>query len=178
LTVPLSFGIDRRTVTLRRRVQRRRSIGSMNNLGLVIRRVRTCFRLLGTVSDQMLAELGLTASLRAVLEHLSEVGEQTVPQIAREKFVRRQSIQALVDQLIELELVRLRENPSHRRSALVSLTRKGAATFNAIREREMALLNSLQRRFNSADLAVSTRALAALSEALREVAQRTEEDDD
>lgn len=150
----------------------------MSTLALVIRRVRTCFQLLGTVSDEMLAELGLTASLRAVLEHLSEAGEQTVPQIAREKFVRRQSIQALVDQLIELGLVRFRENPAHRRSVLVSLTRKGATTFNTVREREEVLLNRLQRRLNGADLAASARALSALSETLRDMAQQTEEDDD
>lgn len=150
----------------------------MSNLALVIRRVRTCFQLLGTVSDEMLAELGLTASLRAVLEHLSETGEQTVPQIAREKFVRRQSIQALVDQLIELGLVRFRENPSHRRSALVSLTRKGAATFNTVREREETLLDGLQRRLNGADLVASARTLSALSETLRDMAQQTEENDD
>ena len=140
--------------------------------------IRRCFWLLATVSDEMLADLGLTASLRAVLEHLDEFGPQAVPQIAREKSVKRQSIQALVDRLLALGLVRSEDNPAHRRSVLIALTPKGAAAFRGIRRREAERLSELQGALNTKALAMTADTLTTLRSALQSMIQGEPDDDD
>ena len=42
----------------------------VKDLARIITGVRRCFWLLGAVSDEMIADLGVTASLRAILQHL------------------------------------------------------------------------------------------------------------
>jgi len=140
--------------------------------------IRRCFWLLATLSDEMLADLGLTASLRAILEHLDEFGPQTVPQIAREKSVQRQSIQALVDRLLALGLVRTEDNPAHRRSVLVALTPQGAATFRGIRRREAQRLTELQGALDTKGLTVTADTLAALRAALQTMIKGERHDND
>ena len=152
--------------------------GQTTDLYRTITGIRRCFWLLATVSDEMLADLGLTASLRAVLEHLDEFGPQTVPRIAREKSVKRQSIQALVDRLLALGLVRTEENPAHRRSVLIALTPQGAAAFRAIRRREAERLSELQGTLNMKALAVTADTLSALRTALQSMIQGEPDDDD
>lgn len=132
----------------------------------VIGGVRRCFWLLAAISDEMTADLGLTASLRAILEHLEEHGPQTVPQIAQEKAVRRQSIQALVDQLREARLVDVKPNPEHRRSVLVVLTPLGKSKFSEVRKRERTKLREVLRRLEGEDLVTAAHALSALQTAL------------
>ncbi len=139
--------------------------------------IRRCFWLLGAVSDEMIADLGLTASLRAVLEHLHQHGDATVPQIATEKAVKRQSIQALADQLRELGLTATRENPAHKRSALITLTAKGARTFRAIQSRERARLKEFRQHLDSDDLARTARTLKDMTAKLREIVNGEGDDD-
>jgi DNA-binding MarR family transcriptional regulator len=125
----------------------------------------------------MIADLGLTASLRAVLEHLDERGPQTVPQIAEEKSVRRQSIQALVDQLREAGLVTTKPNPAHRRSVLVSLTREGETVFTKVRKRERAKLRELLHDLEDEDLATAVQVLGTFRNALLELNPRGQSND-
>lgn len=144
----------------------------------VIAEVRRCFWLLASVSDEMIADLRLTASLRAVLEHLDEGGPQTVPQIAREKTVKRQSIQALVDRLLELGFVSTKDNPTHRRSVLIELTPSGKAVFRKIRQREARVLADLSTRLDDRGLAATARTLAGLRSTLQQLNQGKHSDDD
>ena len=53
----------------------------------VIRHIRSGFNLLRALGDDLHRDIKITAAMRAVLETLAEVGEQTVPQIARSKSV-------------------------------------------------------------------------------------------
>lgn len=149
----------------------------IKDLTQVIAGVRRCFWLLGAVSDEIVADLGVTASLRAVLEHLDEFGPQTVPQIAREKAVKRQSIQALVDQLRELGLVAIQENPAHRRSVLVAPTASGRALFRKIQTRESRVLAELAENFSAHDLTMTAQTLASLRAALRTRIDGEDDDD-
>lgn len=149
----------------------------VKDLTRVITGVRRCFWLLGAVSDEMIADLGVTASLRAVLEHLHEFGAQTVPQIAREKAVKRQSIQALVDQLRSLGLASVQDNPTHRRSVLVAMTPEGKALFRKIQARESRLLAELGESLGASDLAVTATTLASLRTALQTLVHGGEGDD-
>ncbi len=141
--------------------------GSLNDLSQIISDIRRCFWLLGAISDEMVADLGLTAATRAVLEHLETHGPETVPRIAHEKSVRRQSIQAHVDQLREAGFVAVKPNPAHRRSVLVTSTDKGRAAFAEAQSRERLRLANLITHLDGADLHVAAAALASLRVALR-----------
>lgn len=112
-------------------------------LNTVIFEVRACFHRLKAFADAMHRDLGISASMRGVLEALAERPEQTVPQIARTKGVSRQHIQVNVDGLSAGGWVRLRRNPGHTRSPLIVLTERGRAAFTEMRRRESAALEEL-----------------------------------
>lgn len=139
-------------------------------LKAVIDHIRRCFGLLDAVSDRMLAELGLTASTRAILEYIDENGPATVPQIAAAKTVTRQSVQALVDRLSDNGLVALADNPGHRRSRFVVLTEEGARIFAEVRSREARLLDSLARTLDSRGMLAAAAALGGLRQGLAPLA--------
>lgn len=103
-----------------------------------------------------------SAGRRGVLRSLSRGGAQTVPQLARARPVSRQHIQVLVNALLGDGLVELRQNPAHRRSRLVALTRKGALLLAAMEEREGRLLSRLA-------VPASARELDAAAAVLRKV---------
>lgn len=140
--------------------------GRIDDLVRLIANLRRCFWLLAARSDDMVADLGLTASLRAVLEHLDVYGAQTVPQIAQVKSVKRQSIQAHVDQLREGGFVRVIANPAHRRSVLVVATAKGRQVFAEIKRRERDALRILLRQLKGEDIVAAAAALEAFKAAL------------
>ena len=127
-------------------------VSKAQELYAVIRQVRSCFNLLRYVGDALHQDLGVTASMRAVLESVTEDGEQTVPQIARTKSVSRQHIQVNVDALVKAELVVLRANPAHRRSPFVSITKQGQSAFGEMRRREKRLLERLANEFRGNEL--------------------------
>jgi DNA-binding MarR family transcriptional regulator len=105
-----------------------------------------------------------------VLEHLDARGPATVPDMARAKTVTRQHIQQLVDGGLAAGLIEARVNPAHRRSPLIALTPRGAATFAEIRKRERtalaALADELGADFTGRDAAIAVAALDRLTGAL------------
>ena len=101
-----------------------------------------------------------------LMRSLAEGGPQTVPALARQRPVSRQHIQKLADELAEQGLVELVDNPAHRRSKLVQLTRKGARRFALIDARVGALCDALARDGDEAELRAAARALRRLISAL------------
>jgi DNA-binding MarR family transcriptional regulator len=92
---------------------------------LVVETFRLNGRLL-VVGDRLVEEINLTSSRWQVLGALNNAGEaMTVAQIARHMGLQRQSVQRTVDALRAEGLVKLVDNPSHRRARLVLLTPKG-----------------------------------------------------
>ena len=130
--------------------------------------VRRLFQLLRALADAVHSEAGLNASMRAVMESLAG-GPRTVPDIAREKSVTRQHIQLIADALLDSHLIELRENPAHRRSPLLVLTRSGKAAFAEIRRREAPLLERLGAAVEPRKADITVETLAALSRCAREM---------
>lgn len=130
----------------------------------LIRQVRTCFNRLKGMADEMNRDLGVNASMRAVVESLSDNGDQTVPGIARSKGVSRQHIQVNMDALLALKLVEGRDNPAHKRSSLYTLTTMGTDTFAEIRRREVAVLERLSANLDAETIEVGETALTALTQ--------------
>src|SRR5918993_500965 len=72
------------------------------------------------------------------MRSLAVLGPLTVPQIAQMRPTSRQRMQRLADELAADGVVTFIDNPNHRRSKLVQLTRKGAARYHELDEQLMA----------------------------------------
>ena len=90
----------------------------------LIDEVRLLYNQFMELLDELHRNVGVTPSQRAVLEHLQR-GGITVPSLARERGVTRQHIQSVVNDLVDLGLAEARDNPAHKRSPLIGLTREG-----------------------------------------------------
>lgn len=143
----------------------------------VIRQIRLGFNQLKALGDALHQDLGITASMRAVMESLAEDGEQTVPQIARRKSVSRQHIQVNVDALLKVSIVVLRNNPAHRRSPVVAMTKQGQSAFKEMRRREKGILNSLAKEFAVNELEQTLNVLARLNDTLMRTREKGDQHD-
>lgn len=133
----------------------------------VIRDIRLCFNLLRARADEMHKDLGVNASMRAVMESLAGGDERTVPEIARSRGVSRQHIQVIVNALTEANLIKARDNPDDKRTFLVSLTEQGRAVFGEIQKREAVELRVLSETFSTDELKVTLNTLQKLSDLMK-----------
>jgi DNA-binding MarR family transcriptional regulator len=98
--------------------------------------VRLLWHVMAKTAARLHKRDGVTVGMRALLELLQRQGPATVPQMARARGVTRQHVQGLVDLLAARRLVRLTDNPAHRRSALVELTPAGERLIGRLLARE------------------------------------------
>lgn len=94
-----------------------------------------------------LGELGRNAAPLQRLSRDALAGDGclalTPSQIARKMGLRRQSVQRLVDVLLEQGHLVLDDNPDHRRAKLVRLTAEGRRAYEAISPVQAAWVNDL-----------------------------------
>lgn len=117
---------------------------------------------LAALADRLHGGAAASAAHRAILQGLVEFGPLTVPAIARLRGTSRQAVQPLVDQLAAEGLVRLVDNPRHRRSRLVEITPAGADLVEALLGREEPALADIARRLDAGEVAVARSLLARL----------------
>jgi DNA-binding MarR family transcriptional regulator len=129
--------------------------------------VRRLFRAMTELADSYLKESGLTAADRAVMEFLFPDQALTVPDIARRYQVTRQHVQVTVNGLLQAGLLRSAENPRHKRSPLLRLSRLGRETFATIRDNESQLLDEWFSDVEIADIATTKRTLETLLHRLK-----------
>jgi DNA-binding MarR family transcriptional regulator len=77
------------------------------------------------------------------LRSLALLGPLTVPQIAKMRPTSRQRMQRLANELAAERLVEFIDNPTHRRSKLVRLTRKGQARYRELETRFLAIASTV-----------------------------------
>jgi DNA-binding MarR family transcriptional regulator len=128
--------------------------------------IRKCFNQMKALSDELHEPLGVTSSMRSVLEYLSAHGSDTVPRIARQKGVTRQHIQTIMNVLLEQELVESVENPAHKRSTLFRLTSGGEAAYAEVAAAEQAPLKRMLANLENVPINEAWQALEAFSEQL------------
>lgn len=133
----------------------------------VLRLVRPVHQLSAQLVTDRLTGSDLTVPMRAVLERLHDNGAMPVPQIARELFITRQGVQAVVDEARALGLVELQDNPAHRRSRLVVLTEQGRAAYVDLHRAELEELAGIATHLAPDDVEATIRVLTRLVPAIR-----------
>ena len=101
------------------------------------------------------------------LRSLALMGPLTVPQIAEMRPTSRQRMQRLPDELAAEGLVEFVDNPNHRRSKLVRLTRQGTARYRELTSRFLAIASTMGTDLSEADIRKTTEVVRRLSEGVR-----------
>ena len=101
------------------------------------------------------------------IRSLALLGPLTVPQIAQMRPTSRQRMQRLADELAAEGLVEFIDNPKHRRSKLVRLTRKGDARYRELNARFLAIASTLDVARSEADIRRTTEIVRQLSDEVK-----------
>jgi len=91
---------------------------------------------------------------------------QTVPQIARVLGVTRQNVQRIADLLVAEGSAQYQDNPDHRASPHLVLTKRGRAAFDQLMKAAGGYHARLARKLSSSDVVSLQRGLSRLLEAL------------
>lgn len=105
------------------------------------------------------------------MRSLALLGPLTVPQIARMRPTSRQRMQRLADELAAARLVEFIDNPKHRSSKLVRLTRQGEARYQQLSARFLAIASPMGANLSEADIRKTIEIVRELSD---EVSGRSE----
>ena len=98
------------------------------------------------------------------MRSLALLGPLTVPQIAQMRPTSRQRMQRLADELAAEGLVEFIDNPRHRRSKLVRLTRKGEARYRELSARLLAIASTMGAELSELDIRKTTEVVRQISE--------------
>jgi len=98
------------------------------------------------------------------MRSLAVIGPLTVPQIAEMRPTSRQRMQRLADDLAAEGLVEFIDNPRHRRSKLVRLTRKGHARYRELSTRLLEIASTIGADLIEADIRKTTEIVRRLSD--------------
>lgn len=90
------------------------------------------------------------------LRTLVKEGPMTVPDMARSKPVSRQHCQTIVNTLEAQGLVEFVDNPKHKTSKLVRVTKRGRARFESMRKQFLAAAGVYAPAFTAAEVAAAT----------------------
>ena len=117
------------------------SVNAESAFNVLIHETSLFFHRLKIVAEEVHHQGEMSGALRSLLRSLDNHGEQTVPQMARDRSVTRQHIQPLVNQLADAGYIVFVENPAHKRSPFVHLTTQGKKTVDAMNRREHKLVS-------------------------------------
>src|SRR5918993_789921 len=98
------------------------------------------------------------------MRSLALLGPLTVPQIAQMRPTSRQRMQRLADELAAEGLVEFIDNPKHRRSRLVRLTRKGDASYREMSARFLAIASTMGADLSEGDVRKTIEIVRRISE--------------
>lgn len=122
-------------------IKKTEPVNAESAFNVLINETSLFFHRLKVVAEEVHRQGEMSGGLRSLLRSLDKHGEQTVPQMARDRSVTRQHIQPLVNQLAEAGYIVFVENPAHKRSPFVHLTTQGKKTVDAMNRREHKLVS-------------------------------------
>jgi DNA-binding MarR family transcriptional regulator len=159
--------------TVRQRKRRARVVSSKGEAiaGLMLEVAQFFFRI-RAVGQRTGFITGWGGGAFGFLRSLALLGPLTVPQIARMRPTSRQRMQRLADELAAEGLVEFIDNPKHRRSKLVHLTRKGDARYRELSARLVAIASTMGVDLSEADIRKTTKIVRQLSEDVRGRSER------
>jgi DNA-binding MarR family transcriptional regulator len=129
-----------------------------------------------TVGDRLVADLGLTSARWQVIGAIAlSPSSETVARLARTMGLARQSVQRIVNELADDDIVRFEDNPHHRRAKLVTLTKRGRALYDAADALQRPWAHALAQGLRIADIEAATRVVETLRRRLEQ--QSAAEDD-
>jgi DNA-binding MarR family transcriptional regulator len=106
------------------------------------------------------------------MRSLAVLGPLTVPQIAQMRPTSRQRMQRLADELAAEGLVEFIENPKHRRSKLVQLTREGATRYGEFNTRFLSIASTTGLALSEADIRKAIEIVRHLSDDVKARSER------
>ncbi len=115
-------------------------------------RIRIASKAVVRVADVCAAERDLSNAEMTLLSALSAVGDATVPDVARLRKLKRQSIQATADRLVERGFIKMVKNPSHAKSMLMRTTKQGKAAQRRVDQVAAKSMAEAAKSFKKADL--------------------------
>src|SRR5258708_5794304 len=98
------------------------------------------------------------------MRSLALLGPLTVPRIAQMRPTSRQRMQRLADELAAEGLVEFIDNPRHRRSKLVQLTRKGDTRYREMNARFLVVASTMGDELSEADIRETAEIVQRLSD--------------
>jgi len=98
------------------------------------------------------------------IRSLALLGPLTVPQIAEMRPTSRQRMQRLADELAAEGIVEFIDNPKHRRSKLVQLTRKGHAHYHRQNVQLLAIASTMGTALSEGDIRKTSATVRQLSD--------------
>jgi DNA-binding MarR family transcriptional regulator len=101
------------------------------------------------------------------MRSLALLGPLTVPRIAQMRPTSRQRMQRLADELAAEGLVEFIDNPEHRRSKLVRLTRKGDARYRELNARLLVIASTVGVALSEADIRETSAIVRHLSDEVK-----------
>lgn len=149
-------------VVLTRGPRRLRKPHRRGELRAVVDETIALFHRLAWVAQEIYGAEGTSTARRGILRGLARYGPQTVPELARARSVRRQTLQPVVDALAKDGLVKLVANPRHARSRLVRITRAGSATVEDMDRVDERVLAAAGAGIPREDLTTTVMTLRAL----------------
>ena len=124
------------------------------------------FRLNGALirfGDALVKPLGLTSARWQVLGSIAHGGGAfSVARLADNMGLARQSVQRIVDELAEAELVGFAPNPTHKRAKLVAMTPRGEDVFRQASALWLPVADAMMTWLDSRRVHQTTEDLAAL----------------
>lgn len=132
------------------------------------------FRLNGlliSTADKLVSKFGLTGARWQVLGAIVMCGTpETVARLARNMGLTRQSVQRVVNEMVEEGMLTFRENPHHQRAKLVALTKKGETAFAAALELQEPWVRALTSGISKKRLLETREVLATIGKRLEQQA--------
>ncbi|MDD9942149.1 MAG: MarR family transcriptional regulator [Myxococcales bacterium] len=130
------------------------------------------FRLNGALTaagDRLVGDLGLSSARWQVMGAVALApAPLTVPGIARDMGLTRQSVRRVVRELVSEGILALEPNRAHRRSHLVVLTRRGARLYSEASARQRPWAAALAQDVPARSLVLATNLVRTLRERLEE----------
>ena len=128
--------------------------------------------LLSRIMDTVHEQSGLSTPKRRLAETLEEGDEMTVPEAAAKLGVSRQFVQTQCNEMAALGLLSFADNPRHKRSKLIFLTRQGRERLNRAKRIEAEIIEQSMPPVDAKAVLEATSLAAALREWLMEAVEK------